>query len=65
MISNLAAGCAHNRVFTGYSFQPNSGAQGEFAGLKTISAFHAANDETQRNICLIPASATAPTRPVL
>ncbi len=45
---------------TGYdavSLQPNSGAQGEYAGLLAIRAFHRANGEGQRNICLIPASA--------
>ncbi|HJM12654.1 MAG TPA: aminomethyl-transferring glycine dehydrogenase [Candidatus Marinimicrobia bacterium] len=57
IISKLGGWLCDITGFTGYSFQPNSGAQGEFAGLKTISAFHAANDETQRNICLIPASA--------
>lgn len=43
--------------FGGTSLQPNSGAQGEFAGLMVIRAYHRANNETQRNICLIPASA--------
>lgn len=43
--------------FTGYSFQPNSGAQGEFTGLKVILAFHKNNGDSHRNICLIPASA--------
>ena len=43
--------------FTGYSFQPNSGAQGEYTGLKVISAFHKANGNKHRNVCLIPASA--------
>ncbi|MDX8554456.1 aminomethyl-transferring glycine dehydrogenase [Tenacibaculum sp. 1B UA] len=43
--------------FAGTSLQPNSGAQGEFAGLMTIRAFHEANGDTNRNICLIPASA--------
>jgi glycine dehydrogenase len=47
-------------VVTGYdamSMQPNSGAQGEYAGLLTIMAYHKANGDTQRNICLIPVSA--------
>ena len=43
--------------FAGTSLQPNSGAQGEFAGLMTIRAYHEANGDTNRNICLIPASA--------
>ncbi len=45
---------------TGYdaiSMQPNSGAQGEYAGLLTIRAYHRARGEGHRDICLIPASA--------
>ncbi|MCF7221120.1 aminomethyl-transferring glycine dehydrogenase [Marilutibacter chinensis] len=45
---------------TGYdavSLQPNSGAQGEFAGLLAIRAYHRANGQPQRDICLIPESA--------
>tara|TARA_R110001632_G_scaffold47551_3_gene120438 strand:+ start:6564 stop:9413 length:2850 start_codon:yes stop_codon:yes gene_type:complete len=43
--------------FAGTSLQPNSGAQGEFAGLMTIRAYHMNNGDHHRNICLIPASA--------
>ncbi len=43
--------------FSATSLQPNSGAQGEYAGLMVIRAFHKANGDTHRNICLIPASA--------
>ncbi|GBF20524.1 glycine dehydrogenase [Arenibacter sp. NBRC 103722] len=43
--------------FTGTSLQPNSGAQGEFAGLMVIRAYHESRGEGHRNICLIPASA--------
>jgi glycine dehydrogenase len=43
--------------FAGTSLQPNSGAQGEFAGLMVIRAYHEANGDFNRNICLIPASA--------
>ncbi|MEA1785927.1 aminomethyl-transferring glycine dehydrogenase [Arenibacter sp. GZD96] len=43
--------------FAGTSLQPNSGAQGEYAGLMTIRAFHEANGQSHRNICIIPASA--------
>ncbi len=45
---------------TGYdamSLQPNSGAQGEYAGLLTIRNYHLANGDDQRNVCLIPMSA--------
>ena len=43
--------------FTACSLQPNSGAQGEYAGLLTIRAYHAARNEAHRNIVLIPISA--------
>jgi len=43
--------------FAGTSLQPNSGAQGEFAGLMTIRAYHLSNSDSHRNICIIPASA--------
>jgi glycine dehydrogenase len=45
---------------TGYdavSLQPNSGAQGEFAGLLAIRAFHRSRGEAHRDLCLIPSSA--------
>jgi glycine dehydrogenase len=45
---------------TGYdaiSLQPNSGAQGEYAGLLAIRAYHAARGEAHRKVCLIPSSA--------
>lgn len=41
----------------GVSLQPNSGAQGEFAGLAAIRRYHRANRQDGRNICLIPVSA--------
>ncbi|TDI74005.1 MAG: glycine dehydrogenase (aminomethyl-transferring) [Bacteroidetes bacterium] len=41
----------------GTSLQPNSGAQGEFAGLMVIRAYHESKGEHHRNICLIPSSA--------
>ena len=47
-------------VITGYaaiSLQPNAGSQGEYAGLLAIDAFHRANNDHQRKICLIPESA--------
>ncbi|MBZ9629396.1 aminomethyl-transferring glycine dehydrogenase [Salegentibacter sp. LM13S] len=43
--------------FSATSLQPNSGAQGEYAGLMTIRAYHESKDEGHRNICLIPSSA--------
>ena len=44
-------------AFDACSIQPNSGAQGEYAGLLTIRAFHEANGEPHRNVMLIPISA--------
>jgi glycine dehydrogenase len=49
----LAACTGYDRV----SLQPNSGAQGEFAGLLAIRAYHRANGQAQRTVCLIPESA--------
>ncbi len=43
--------------FSATSLQPNSGAQGEYAGLMVIREFHKSNNDAHRNICLIPASA--------
>jgi glycine dehydrogenase len=43
--------------FAGTSLQPNSGAQGEFAGLMVIRAYHESRGDSHRNICLIPSSA--------
>ncbi|CAK9817807.1 Glycine dehydrogenase (decarboxylating), mitochondrial [Anthophora plagiata] len=47
-------------AITGYdniSFQPNSGAQGEYAGLRAIQCFHESNGNKHRQVCLIPISA--------
>lgn len=43
--------------FHATSLQPNSGAQGEFAGLMAIRAYHESRNDHHRNICLIPSSA--------
>jgi glycine dehydrogenase len=43
--------------FAGTSLQPNSGAQGELAGLMVIRAYHHSRNDQHRNICLIPSSA--------
>jgi glycine dehydrogenase len=48
------------RIITGFDaicMQPNSGAQGEYAGIVAITRYHASRGESQRNICLIPKSA--------
>lgn len=43
--------------FAAMSFQPNSGAQGEYAGLMVIRAYHLSRGDVQRNVALIPSSA--------
>ena len=43
--------------FYATSIQPNSGAQGEYAGLMVIRAYHLSKNNKHRNVCLIPASA--------
>jgi glycine dehydrogenase len=43
--------------YAGISLQPNAGSQGEYAGLLVIKAFHEAQGQGHRNICLIPSSA--------
>ncbi len=43
--------------FTGTTLQPNSGAQGEYAGLMAIRAYHLSRGDDHRTVCLIPSSA--------
>jgi glycine dehydrogenase len=57
IISNLENWLKEITGFTGVSLQPNSGAQGEYAGLMVIRAYHEDRGEGHRNISLIPASA--------
>lgn len=57
MIQNLESWLKEVTEFTGVSLQPNSGAQGEYAGLMVIRAYHQNNGDGHRNIALIPASA--------
>ena len=57
LIDELAALLCEVTGFAAASLQPNSGAQGEYAGLLAIRAWHEARGEGHRNICLIPASA--------
>lgn len=57
MIAELGQRLCEATGFAGVSFQPNSGAQGEYAGLMVIRAFHHARGDFHRNIALIPASA--------
>ena len=57
IFDELAAYLSEITGFSACSFQPNSGAQGEYAGLLTIRAYHLANEDGHRNIALIPSSA--------
>ncbi len=57
MIHELGAWLANITGFDAVSFQSNSGAQGEYAGLLAIRQYLAANDQGHRDVCLIPASA--------
>lgn len=57
MLSSLESDLATITGFAGVSLQPNSGAQGEFAGLMVIRAYHESRGESHRDICLIPSSA--------
>ena len=57
MLSELVEQLNEVTGFAATSLQPNSGAQGEYAGLMVIRAYHEHNKETERTICLIPASA--------
>jgi glycine dehydrogenase len=57
MIADLSAKLCEITGYDAMSMQPNSGAQGEYAGLLTIQAYHRANGDDQRRVCLIPTSA--------
>lgn len=57
MISELEDMLCEITGYDAVSLQPNSGAQGEYAGLLAVRAYHASRGEAHRNICLIPSSA--------
>lgn len=57
MIQDLEEKLCHVTGFSKISFQPNSGAQGEYAGLLVIRKYHESRGDKNRNICLIPSSA--------
>jgi len=57
LVSGLEAQLATITGYAAISLQPNAGSQGEYAGLLAIDAFHRANNDHQRKICLIPESA--------
>ncbi len=67
MFLQLEAWLAEITGFAAVSLQPNSGAQGEYAGLLAIRGYHRARNEAHRTICLIPTSAhgTNPASAVL
>ena len=57
MIEDLEKDLCEITGFSAMSFQPNSGANGEYTGLMVIRAYHESRGESHRNICLIPSSA--------
>jgi len=57
VFAELSEQLAKATGFTAVSLQPNSGAQGEYAGLLVIRAYHEARGDSKRNIALIPSSA--------
>lgn len=57
MIDELSEYLCEITGFAACSLQPNSGAQGEYAGLLTIRAYHESRGETHRDVALIPSSA--------
>ncbi|NCF67620.1 MAG: aminomethyl-transferring glycine dehydrogenase [Chloroflexi bacterium] len=67
LFRRLEAWLAEITGFAAISLQPNSGAQGEYAGMLVIRAYHHARGDAHRNICLIPSSAhgTNPASAVL
>ena len=67
LIKELEKDLAEITGFSAVSFQPNSGAAGEYAGLMVIRAWHISRGEGHRNVCLIPSSAhgTNPASSVL
>jgi glycine dehydrogenase len=57
MITDLSQKLCDITGYDAISMQPNSGAQGEYAGLLSIAKYHQSQGEGNRNICLIPTSA--------
>ena len=57
LISDMERWLADITGYDAVSVQPNSGAQGEYTGMLAIRAYHESRGDTQRNVCLIPASA--------
>ncbi len=57
LIHNLESDLCEITGFSAMSFQPNSGASGEYAGLLVIRAYHQSQGNSNRKVCLIPSSA--------
>ncbi|WP_138935169.1 aminomethyl-transferring glycine dehydrogenase [Roseovarius arcticus] len=57
LIDDLSAKLCDITGYDAISMQPNSGAQGEYAGLLSIAAYHRENGQDGRNVCLIPTNA--------
>ncbi|MCB0385668.1 MAG: aminomethyl-transferring glycine dehydrogenase, partial [Bdellovibrionales bacterium] len=57
MIGELETWLCRLTGFSGVSFQPNAGSQGEYAGLLVIRKYHQSRNESHRDVCLIPRSA--------
>jgi glycine dehydrogenase len=57
MLDELATWLTECTGYDAMSLQPNSGAQGEYAGLMAIRRYHRARGEAHRHVCLIPTSA--------
>ncbi|PPK92171.1 glycine dehydrogenase [Kineococcus xinjiangensis] len=57
LVADLERWLAEVTGYDAVSLQPNAGSQGEFAGLLAIRAYHRANGDEQRTVCLIPSSA--------
>ncbi|MVW70241.1 aminomethyl-transferring glycine dehydrogenase [Bordetella sp. 15P40C-2] len=57
LVQRLSAALCEITGYDDISLQPNSGAQGEYAGLLAIRGYHRARGQSQRDVCLIPASA--------
>jgi glycine dehydrogenase len=57
LIENMNKALSEVTGFAAVSFQPNSGAAGEYAGLTVIRNYHIAQGDVNRDVCLIPASA--------
>jgi glycine dehydrogenase len=57
LVEDLSAKLCAVTGYDAISMQPNSGAQGEYAGLLTIRRYHLSRGDTERKICLIPTSA--------